>query len=745
MSGLDVDTRSDIYALGVLLYELLTGTTPFDKERLRTVGFDEIRRIIREEEPPRPSTRFTTPGKDSATVSANRKSDARQLSQLFRGELDWIVLKALEKDRNRRYESASAFAADVQRFLNDEPVQACPPSLNYRLRKLARRNRSALSFAGVLLLFLIVLASGAGWVVRDRAARETELTRDRQTRQAKLNHEIELALQEAGAARERALTLTDNPYQWQAVLAAAASAHQRARGLASQDEAALDPALNDRLQALAARLEADETDRRFVARFEEIRLEQTQIRPEGGEYKLEIAYLALKEAFRTHYQIDLQATSAEQVLAVLRRRPEAIQDQLLAALDYSLAHAPRDDQPARQWLIVVLETADPDPWRRQARRALAAQDWPALEKLLQDRVAERQPLTLLSRLALALPRESPTQLQVLRQMQHSHPDDFWANQNLAGSLHYRLRSQWDEAIRYYTAALALRPRSPATLVNLGNALWGKGDLDGAIVAFRDAVAQQPDYAGGYSRLGLALVVKGCIDEAADCFRSATRFAPLNPHFHYDLGQALRRQHQLDEAIAAFTKAIELDGKHIPALTRRAQCYHQLGRLAAAHDDLRKALDSVSSDAGQQNELAWFLANCPEEKLRDPRRAVELARKAVELSPQTGTFWNTLGAAHYRAGDWKAALDALRTSEDLFQGNELGYNAFFLAMAHLRLGDKDEARKWYNQAVQWMEKHAPKNGELLRFRAEAEELLKEESGVRSRGQHLRAHQAKLLDS
>jgi serine/threonine protein kinase len=121
-SGLDIDTRSDIYALGVLLYELLTGTTPFDRERLKGVGYDELRRIIREEEPPRPSTRLSTLGQAAITVSARRKSDPKRLSQLCRGELDWIVMKALEKDRNRRYESASAFAADVQRSLHDEPV-----------------------------------------------------------------------------------------------------------------------------------------------------------------------------------------------------------------------------------------------------------------------------------------------------------------------------------------------------------------------------------------------------------------------------------------------------------------------------------------------------------------------------------------------------------------------------------------------------------------------------------------------
>jgi serine/threonine protein kinase len=161
MSGLDVDTRSDIYSLGVLLYELLTGTTPFEKERLGKVPYDEMRRIIREEEPVRPSTRISTMGQAATPVSARRQSDPQGLSQMFRGELDWIVMKALEKNRNRRYETAASFAADVQRFLHDEPVLACPPSAWFRLRKLARRHRWALALAGGLALALVVFAAGS--------------------------------------------------------------------------------------------------------------------------------------------------------------------------------------------------------------------------------------------------------------------------------------------------------------------------------------------------------------------------------------------------------------------------------------------------------------------------------------------------------------------------------------------------------------------------------------------------------
>jgi tetratricopeptide (TPR) repeat protein len=859
VNQLDIDTRSDIYSLGVLLYELLTGGPPFTKKDLEKAGMLEMLRVIREQEPSRPSTKLSS-SDALPTLSANRSMEPAKLTRLVRGELDWIVMKALEKDRNRRYESANAMAMDVQRYVNGEAVLAHPPSAGYRLRKFVRRQRAALAFAGLTLLFLVLFGAGLGWAAGDRAARH----RVREV-------EADNALSQAARCLEEG--------KWPESAAWA----ERADGILAGGEK--HPAGRSRLQAIRADLD-------MVARVQEIRIRQSQVRDEG--FDIAAADPEFAQAFRD-YGIDVEALDVDQAAAAIRARP--IWLELVLALD-DWAVARRNRQPDanhQRHLLAVARAADDDHLRNQLRQALEQQpiDRPALERLAaSDEVGELPvPTLVLLDWSLRAVGAVDAALRVLEQAVQRYPSNFWVNQDLARCLETVRPPRWQEALRFYMAARALRPQSPGVRLNLGVALADSGDLKGAVVAFEEAMHLKPDYATPYYARGIAYHGLGQEQRALADYTRATELKPdfvkawynrgiTNYRLHrpekavadytkaielkadyaeawiargnahltlghwekavddstraialkpdeavawYNRGNAHAGLGQREKAIADYTNAIELKPDYVEAWYNRGNAHHGLGRreqaiadytraielkpdfasawynrgnahrllgqrdqavadytkaiaLQPGHAhawgnrglvyaalgltdkaiadytraielqrdyanawynrgnaysalrqwdkavaDFAKAAELMPASSAVLNRLAWRLANCPEPKVRDPRRAVELATKATQLQPKQANYWNTLGVAHYRAGSLKEAVAALEKSMELRKGGDSN-DWFLLAMAHWQIGHRDEARKWYDKAVEWMEKNQPQNEELRRFRAEAAGVL-----------------------
>ncbi len=624
-SGLDVDTRSDIYSLGVLLYELLTGTTPFDKERMRELGYDEMRRIIREEEPPRPSTRISTMGQAATTISLQRQSEPRQLSRLFRGELDWMVMKALEKDRNRRYETASALAADVQHYLHDEPVQACPPSAWYRLRKFARRNKAGLALTGCVLTLVLGLASSGVWFAQQRAVRlaQTEQTVTRGLDQA------ELLLAEGDKQMEQ-------PQRWQATARLAMAAVEKAEESLAAGMAT--PELADGVQHVRGAVQTAVRDSGLLVELDQIRMKQATVNVEENYFETTRAATLYAKAL-ADYGIDMAVPEE----AAARVRESRLREALLSAVEDW--EGITWDRGERQQATRVLELAlPPDSVWARFRMAVRQQNHTELVRLAQELPTQDLPAATIVHSArdLVILKELAAAEKLLRGGLEHKPGDFWLNHELAQFLEHQPPQRLEEAVRYMMVALALRPDSPGVYQNLGSILVAKGDVEGAIRCYQAALRISPNYAAAHNDLGKALCLRGWLDEAIAEFRAAIQIKKDIAQAHCNLGHALYRTGRPDEAIAQFREAIHIKKDYLLAHYNLGVVLRSRGQLDEAIAEYREAIRIQQDYAAAHCELGLALEAKGEfrEALTVLRRGHELASKDPRLSSSSAEWLRT---------------------------------------------------------------------------------------------------------
>jgi serine/threonine protein kinase/predicted Zn-dependent protease len=719
MSGLDVDTRSDVYSLGVLLYELLTGTTPFDRERFGQVGLDEVRRILREEEPPRPSARLTTLGETLPVVSARRKTEPARLSALVRGDLDWVVMKALEKDRTRRYESASALARDVRRFLSEEPVEARPPSSWYRFRKLARRNRVALVTAALVASALVLGAAAAAW----QAVRATRA----EARALAERDDKERARAEADAARKKAEDFAERLRTATALVSSGDLHSQQRRWAAAHADFSraeqLEPNLLN-LYFFRARMyqrlglwdRAAADSRKIVALTggkggdsPEWHLHAVLCRYVGDDRGYQEACLTMRERF---------GESADNLAALNLVR---------ACVLAPVPPLPPDDLVRRAEKVIVL---DPVHWHLyvaglahlragQYERAVArlqgsltvGADWRA-------RAINYPPLALayhhLGRADQARAALASAEKAI----------DGWTEALFKGPVGTMPIPwfDWLECLLFYREAKRLITGAPpvedarlqtvreralaaldhgdaASWLNRGRAHAARHEWDRAAAAYARALDLVTGEPREYDR-----VIAVCADMVQpQVFARLITRRPHDVRLWVVRGNARVEAGDLQGAAADFTRAGELlpDNPmldYLQGLLRLASGDRE-GYVKVCRDMLRRY--AGTKDEFAENLTVWAWALAPELRAEAP---LALARTLADNNPSSWPHQHNLGAALYRAGRGKEAIEQLEKSARLAPDGGTAYDWLFLAMAEHRRGDNRKARLNLARAVEWLNHH-----------------------------------------
>jgi serine/threonine protein kinase/Flp pilus assembly protein TadD len=589
-----IDHRTDVYSVGVTLYELLT-LRPAFRERDRA----ELLRKVECEDPPRP----------------------RRLDPGIPVELETIVLKAMEKNPNDRYATAQEMADDLLRWLGDRPIKSRRPSWRQVAVKWARRHRPAVWATAVVLLVAALLAGATGLLwFQKRVGAEAEA-------RALLKEAQRLGKEE----------------KWPEALSAARHANGALAGIWA------DADLRRQVEELARDME-------MAQRLQEARLRQSEQSNWHPDYQA--ASAAYQEAF-AWYGLNLDGLDAQQ--AGERMRSRSIGMHLAAAVDdwaYLRRELGRNDWHS---LLVVSRTADPNPWRDRLRDALEGKDPKVLEELASSDPGDDLPpatAVLLSRIT----RKTATAeraVQLLRQVQRRHPDDFWVNHQLAYCLWELQPPRHQDAVRYYTVAVALQPHSPGAHFNLGVALSSNGQRDEAMAEFRETVRLKEDSAEAHFNLGIALCASGQDIEAIAEYQKAIRFNKDHVRAHINLGATLANNGRVNEAIPMYQQFL-LTSDNAEVRTNLGAALMETGEITQAITEIRRAIFLDKHSANAHYNLGHALM-----AKRDWDKAIVEFRDAIALNQDDAEAHIHLGRALRAKGLFGQAVEAL------CRGHQLG--------------------------------------------------------------------------